>query len=584
MRVEKLEVRPEDSLIAVLNAISQAKSFDLPSGIALVTDENRRLLGTVTDGDIRRHLETKQTLEATAAEVMNADPIVFDQHLPADRIWHQLPRELEARGRHSTHFLGKIILVDEARRVVSVRNYHHVWEQHVAIHRHIVVVGLGYVGLTLALAFAARGFRVSGFDTDRNKIETLRAHKSYVHEIGLPELVRETVGKTFFPTETLPEEGDIFVISVGTPVSREDGGHRLELDGLEQAARAVGQRLRSGNLVVLRSTVPVNCTRNHVLPILESESGLNAGFDFHLSFAPERTIEGNALAELRSLPQIVGGLNADSTEATAALFRELTPTVVRVESLEAAELAKLTNNAFRDLIFAFANQMAQLSRAFNIDTREVIKAANLGYPRDPVPLPSPGVGGACLTKDPYIIDLVAKQAGLDTTLFRLGREVNEAMHDHVVEALAGALARSGKSLEGARVLICGLAFKGHPETADLRNSSSIDVAHLLAARGVELAGYDPVASDDEIRDAGLSPLGLEEGAEGADALLFMNNHRSFRALDVSSLIDRMAPCPVIFDGWGLFSARELLAAGPLTYVGLGFQVSSLENAAAERPA
>ncbi|MCC6133380.1 MAG: nucleotide sugar dehydrogenase [Acidobacteria bacterium] len=541
-----------------------------PAGIALVVDRDGALIGTITDGDVRRGLLAKASLELTADEIMNPDPIAFREGQSFREILRGLPSELEKRGRRTRRFLGKIVTVDEARRPVRVIDYHQLWEQRVATHRRVVVVGLGYVGLTLALVMAEEGYSVTGVDADSSRLEALRAGRSYVHEIGLPELLREQMGNRFLVDNEVPN-ADVFIVAVGTPVVAAGPGKQPspDLTQLEAACLAVGERLSVGDLVVLRSTVPVGTTRNFVGPLLERVSSLRAGTDFHLSFAPERTVEGKALQELRTLPQIIGGLNEDSIEATAALFRELAPTMVRVESLEAAEMVKLVNNGFRDLVFAFSNELVKMAAQFNIDAAEVIRAANRGYPRDPVPMPSPGVGGPCLSKDPYI--LAALSAGPDgaVPLSVHARRVNESMSAFVVDEVIGELEARGKDPRDSIVLVCGLAFKGNPETGDVRNSPSMEIARLLKGRVGAVMGHDPVADPADYAAAGIEPVAIPEGFRGKDAVLFLNNHPSYKKVDAFSLSRSLNPPGIVYDPWTLIRREEVLATG-CVYMGLGF--------------
>lgn len=565
----------------VLRRHAGSVEHGLPAGIALVVDGDGRLEGTITDGDARRALLRTGSLETPAADAMNGNPITFPVGVSYREIVERLPHELAVRGRHSRRFLGKIVLVDTERVPRKVLDYHQLWEQRVATHRHVVNIGLGYVGLTLALGLADQGFHVTGVDLDEEKVRGLAEGRSHVHELGLPELLREQHGRNFHVSTSIPDDGEVFIISVGTPVSLRagEGLPSPELEILRGAVEMVAEKLRPGSLVVLRSTVPVGCTREFVLPLLEERTGLVGGQDFHLAFAPERTVEGKALQELRALPQIIGGLNEDSVEATVALFRELTPTIVRVDSLEAAEMVKLVNNSFRDLIFAFANEMSQVASAFNVDIVDVIKAANRGYSRDPVPLPSPGVGGPCLTKDPYILASVASRAGLENTLASHSRRVNESMHGFVARAVVDQLRRVGKDPKAARVLLCGLAFKGRPETGDLRSSSALEIAKLLEPEVGALIGHDPVATAREIEAFGITPASLPGGFEGVDAVLFLNNHPSYEKVDVFAMTRALNEPPIVYDGWRLFRPDDVLHACPSVYMGLGFVRTSLEETA-----
>jgi nucleotide sugar dehydrogenase len=320
--------------------------------------------------------------------------------------------------------------------------------------------------------------------------------------------------------------------------------------------------------------VPIGTTRGVAAPILEEVSGLRAGLDFRLAFAPERTSEGQALRELRQLPQIIGGIDEDSVDATAALFRELSPTIVRMESLEAAEMAKLVNNSFRDMIFSFSNQVARVAERWGFDVVEAIRGANHGYNRDPVPMPSPGVGGPCLNKDPYIL---ASALGPDreATLFDHARWVNEGMHRFVVDRLIAALVSTGRDPLAATVMLCGLAFKGEPETDDLRDSSALAIAASLEGRVGRLLGHDPIVSKDVIASVGLEPAGLPPDTPGVDAICFLNNHTAYQRLDIFETVRGLAARPVVFDGWHLFRPDEVTGAAPCLYLGLSFERSSL---------
>lgn len=574
--INKIFCNKKSTLIEVLEIFEKANSFQLPSGICLVVNEFGEIDGIITDGDLRRALLSGISINEPVGKVMQKDPIVFSEKLSISEILEKIPGELVKRKRRSNRFLGKIILIDENRKPTRILNYHELWEQKVAIHRHLVVVGLGYVGLTMAVVMADAGFQVTGVDVDSDKIDQLNNGSSYIHEIGLEELLKKQINKNLHVTTEIPNDGDVYIISVGTPVISDKFGHKRPImDFLVDACNKIGKNLERGNLVVLRSTVPVGTCRNFVKKQLEVVSGLSCGIDFHLSFAPERTAEGKALKELRSLPQIIGGFNRDSVEATAAIFRDLTPIIVKVDSLEAAEMAKLINNSFRDYVFAFSNQMAKVASSFNIDIVDVIKAANEGYPRDPVPLPSPGVGGPCLTKDPHIFATVAENSNLSNDIFLNGRKINESMHDLVFDSVAKELIKIDKQIDTVKILVCGLAFKGNPETGDIRNSSGVEIATLFLRKNKNVFGYDPVALHSEIKEYGITPVTLEEGFRNADVILFLNNHKSFEKFNLNELIKITNINPIIYDGWHIFRADDIISIKPSVYMGLSFSKNSI---------
>jgi UDP-N-acetyl-D-mannosaminuronic acid dehydrogenase len=279
-----------------------------------------------------------------------------------------------------------------------------------------------------------------------------------------------------------------------------------------------------------------------------------------------------ALSELRALPQVIGGYDQNSVDMAASLFREITPLIITVSSLEAAEMIKLANNSFRDLNFAFANQLAMICEHYNLDTTEIVRAANREYPRDRIPVPSPGVGGPCLKKDPYIFAEAARAGNVNDSLSLAGRAINEAMPALVVNKLIRALDRNGKRPADCVFFLIGFAFKGEPETSDVRDSTTLDVLNLLKPLAREIRGYDPVVPADELAKLGVIPCGLEAGFEGADCAVVLNNHRSYAQMDIYSSLAKMNSPAVYADCWHIFSPEDVKQIDGITCVGLGFTV------------
>lgn len=570
-KFETYKISKKDTIKRVLQVFQYASDNSLPTGIAVVVDKENCVVGVISEGDIRRALMNGKTLDCDISDIYNKNPVCVNHQLSYKEILTLIPQRLSERNRKSKKFLGNVILNDENNKFIKVLAYNELWEQKVASHRHVVVLGLGYVGLTLGLVLSDEGFFVTGVDLDKEKIYKLKNKQSYVFEKGLPELLREQSGRNFVPSLDIPEDGDVYVISVGTPVFKgeTDKYPTPVLDYIISLSEELGKKLRPGNLVILRSTVPTGTTRNVVIPLLEEYSGLKCGQDFHLSFAPERTAEGKALKELRDLPQIIGGINEDSVEATAALFRELTPTIVKVSSIEAAEMVKLINNSFRDIIFAYSNYVSKIASGYNLDIIEIIKAANQGYPRDPVPLPSPGVGGACLTKDPYIFSTITNiDLSSEISLFEYGRMINESMHTYISDRVISEVVNLDKDITKIKIFVCGLAFKGKPETGDVRNSSAVEIYHLLKCQTENIFGHDPIASLQEIKDVGVKSVEFQEGIENSDVVLFLNNNEFYERLDMFDVVRKMGENPIIVDGWNLFRAEDILNAKPSVYIDL----------------
>lgn len=349
------------------------------------------------------------------------------------------------------------------------------------------VIGQGYVGLPLALVFCEAGFRVLGLDVDATKIAALNKGVSYIKHVG-PERVAAAVKTGRFEATTdfdRLKECDAVLICVPTPL----GKHR-EPDNsyIHITAREIARRLRPGQLVVLESTTYPGTTEEEVLPILR-ESGLDSPGDFLLAFSPEREDPGNPSFSTRTIPKVVGGINAESTEAAVALYEAGLERVVQVSHARVAESTKLLENIFRSVNIALVNELKLTFSRMGIDVWEVIAAAStkpFGY----MPFyPGPGLGGHCIPLDPFYLSWKAAEHGIWTRFIELAGEINTQMPRYVISRLVEALNDDGKSLKGARVLVLGLSYKANID--DARESPSFELLELLKDGGASVQYCDP---------------------------------------------------------------------------------------------
>jgi UDP-N-acetyl-D-glucosamine dehydrogenase len=348
------------------------------------------------------------------------------------------------------------------------------------------IIGLGYVGLPLARAFARTGFRVLGFDVDPHKVARLNAGKSYIKQIPDATIagMRE---KGFEATDRFDRLGepDAVLICVPTPLT---DAREPDLTYVVNSAHAVAGQLRAGQLVVLESTTYPTTTRNVVLPILE-RTGLVPGRDFFLAFSPEREDPGNATFSVNNIPKVVGGLDRPSGDAACALYAAVVPQVVRVSAPEVAEACKILENTYRAVNIALVNELKVLYDRMGIDVWEVIDAAKtkpFGYQAF---YPGPGLGGHCIPIDPFYLTWVARQHGLNTRFIELAGEVNTGMPGFVVGKVADALNDRGKPVKGSRVAILGMAYK--KDVDDPRESPGFELMDLLLRKGAEVTYNDP---------------------------------------------------------------------------------------------
>jgi UDP-N-acetyl-D-glucosamine dehydrogenase len=390
------------------------------------------------------------------------------------------------------------------------------------------VIGLGYVGLPLALLFEEAGFPVVGFDVDPGKPEALRRGESYIRHIGRERVARAFRRGQIEATTDFARLGecDAIIVCVPTPLGR----HREpDISYIRKTAEAIAGVLRPGQLVVLESTTYPGTTREELLPRF-AEKGLSCGREFFLAFSPEREDPGNKTFNTQNIPKIVGGIDAASQETAVALYGAAVAKVVPVSSPEVAEAAKILENVFRAVNIALANEMKLVLDRMGIDVWEVIEAAKT-KPFGFMPFyPGPGLGGHCIPLDPFYLTWKAAEHGVWARFIELAGEINTGMPHHVVDQTARALNRHGKSLKGARVLVLGLSYKA--DIDDDRESPSFEIIELLRAGGAEVAycdPYIPVARAGREHDIGLSsvPCSADEFA-GHDVIVVSTAHSDFR--------------------------------------------------------
>lgn len=428
--------------------------------------------------------------------------------------------------------------------------------------RSICVVGTGHIGLPLAAVLADVGFQVTGYDTNDSFISRVNSTRDAgFFEEGLAELLQKHLHHGLTLSSSPPVAHDVYIMTVGTPLRA--GSDRPNLDAIRSATRQITRGFGPDPLVILRSTVTVGTTRSVVLPEIQRRVDR-----FGLAFCPERTIEGKAIPEMRSLPQIVGGLDPASAERAEALFRRLTSSIVRVSSLEAAEMIKLINNTYRDVTFAFANEIALVAEHLGLSAGEMIRAANLDYPRSNVPRPG-FVGGPCLEKDAMILRESLRAASYEPRVIDAARRLNASLPEHVAQRLIAALRRGPRPLTETRVLVSGFAFKGRPETEDVRGSAAVPLIQHLQDEGVEVWGHDFVTPDKVIAELGAQPATLEDGCEGADGVVIMNNHAAYADVDVAALVATLRMPGFVFDSWNVWDPERLRGRAGLTYASLG---------------
>lgn len=388
----------------------------------------------------------------------------------------------------------------------------------------IGIVGLGYVGLPLALAFSKEGFKVLGFDIQQKRADSVNRGQSYIVDVSSSSLSDMIAGKRLEATtdQSRVKKVDAVCICVPTPLTKTKDP---ELSYVISESETVAKYLQPGQLVVLESTTYPGTTREVMLPILE-RSGLKAGRDFHLAFSPERVDPGSKNFNIKNTPKVVGGIDAKSTKLAALLYSQVADVVVSVSSPEVAEMTKVFENVFRNVNIALVNELTLLCQKMGISVWEVIDAAStkpFGYMTF---YPGPGIGGHCIPLDPYYLANKAREYDFHTRFIELAADINEHMPYYVVSRIMEALNAKGKSLKGARVLVLGVAYKKDVE--DIRESPSLKLIELLRKKGANVSYNDPYVAN--VRGSGnnLKSVGLtDKQLASADCVVIATDHTCY---------------------------------------------------------
>jgi UDP-N-acetyl-D-mannosaminuronic acid dehydrogenase len=562
-------VSPDTTIKSTVGYMAELSGAVAYPGIAVVLDDQGVVHGVLTDGDIRRAYANGTNFNLSVQTEMISDPIAISNNLPLEEVVPEVFMQVRKVRRLSVASVRHILVLDDARKLTDIYDFVELLTATDHRFNAVAVFGMGYVGLTLATALASRGHAVTGVDINPGLVDRLSEGNIDIIEPGLEGLVLTNLrrDRLSFVTDLEGHRHRVYIVAVGTPVAA-DG--IPDLTALKSTCETISGYLTRGDIVMLRSTIPVGITRDVVIPLMEELSGLRAGTDFHVAFTPERTAEGRAMQELRQLPQIVGGLTSKCTDRAASFWATLTQSVIRVESLEAAEMVKLANNTFRDLSFAFANELALLSDRFNIDAFELIQSANEGYPRNPIPQPSPGVGGYCLTKDPLLFDYVFSRQISRPSLGKAGRITNEDAKLYPVEITKRFAKIHDLKPEELNVLVIGIAFKGDPETSDLRGSVAVDIGNHLTEMGARLTAWDAVVDPHAMRELGFCPVeDLPQAVTQANVILILNNHR--KNVSIGALLAKAPDTPkLVFDGWNLLDRFAIESIDGLSYSTMGY--------------
>jgi len=431
----------------------------------------------------------------------------------------------------------------------------------------IAVVGLGRIGLPTAALFAHAGARVSGYDIDQEVVEETNAGKCrFADEPGLAEMVSRLAKSGRLSATTSAKEAvkdaDFIILCLPTPV---DITRTPDYSAVRRAASEVGRWMHKGVIVITESTVGPGIVEGMIGPALEKESGLRCPGDFGLASCPERSDPGKILADMRSVPRIVGSTNQECTDMVAELYEgAFGVNAIRVSNPRTANAVKLTENIFRDVNIALSNEFAVLFEKLGIDAKEVIDACATKY-NFVAHYPGTGVGGPCLPSNSYYMIAEGMKVGNIPYLVRMGREINDRMPDHVIQLISETLNRVGKTVSGSKVAVLGVAYK--PNVRDVQLTPIEPVIRELIKTGAEVQVYDPMFKGEKILGFTIA-RSATEAAKGSDCVVIGTAHDEFKSLDLDALSKAVRKKAGLVDARNVLNPRDAVKAG-FAYCGVG---------------
>ncbi len=550
---------------------------DMEIGGTYFVVEEEKLLGVFTDRDIRssninlkakitqsKSLWQKEIIQLKDREIMNLDN---------EEILNLIKNKCSNLNRKK--YPNHIPIVDDKNVLIKILDFNKLntyQSQNNKKINNVGIIGLGYVGLTLAITLADKGFQVAGYDISESIINKLNKGQTHILEPRIEEFLerlKETGKLEFYLIENINEH-DAYIICVGTDVVDKE----LDDRALKSSINAISKVYNPKSYIFLRSTVPVGTSRNLInyLSLLRKDLSKN---EINLSFTPERTVEGDAFEEIKNIPQIIGSNNEGALEKAEQFWNKVSLSTLLCETLEESELVKLTNNSYRDLRFAFANQIGIMCEKYSINAHKLISKANSGYPRDPIAYPSPGVGGYCLTKDPLLLNQSFKE---NKSLSQLAREINIDATYAPIRAIKNWILEKNINTDSLRVLLIGLAFKGSPSTKDTRCSISIDILKKLLEINVdEIFIFDGADAElpgnldqNNVHNLGSKLLKKNNLANTrANVILILNNHPANKLIKLSTFLAEAKYDVLLFDGWNQVGALKGLNLNNLYYRTIG---------------
>lgn len=517
------------------------------SNLAIKFNKNKRIEGIISLGDLRRIL-VKNGMNANIQKYLNKKPFIINERELNNKL-----NTLINKAQITSKKIDQLIILNNKKDIIAIEKLDTIKNN--SHFKEITVIGLGHVGLPLAIHLLKNFTHINGFDKNSKKIDKIKKLQLDFYEKNFKSSLKKNLSnKKFILVKKLETiNSQVYIICIGSDVKN----NKISNKNLISIIQKISKKIKPGDLIIMRGTVQVGVCRNLVVPLLEKNSNLKCGIDFFFSYLPERIIEGDALYELENMAQIVSGFSKNCKDKAMEFCSKSFKSLVELDSMEEGEIIKLGSNSYRDLSFAFANEISRISSYYGLSGNSLIKKANLGYPRNSIAKPSMGVGGFCLPKDPFLFSKLFKSKKKGFILGKNSRYINVNSIDHVFNQVKKFINKNIK-IKKPKIVILGTTFKGNPETIDTRNSPSIEIAKKFILNKYEIKLYDSMYHELKKIKFELSNklTNNRKFISKADIVILANNHELYPKMIENNLKKNNSNSKkLVFDCWSLLDKQ-----------------------------
>jgi nucleotide sugar dehydrogenase len=549
MNLNFYKIKKNQTLGSFIKDFERVKKND--NKIAVKLSNDNQLEGIITLGDLRKIIEKKYELKTLVENLINKNPIVVYENELNNNLYELLLKKIS---KHKNQInIEEVIVINEKKKFSRILSFKSICENY--NYKNICIVGLGHIGIPLAIHILKKFKSISGFDIDEQKIKDIRNLKLSFYEKNLDKSLKYYLSNNKFKLTSEIEKvsAEIYIICVGSDLTKNKADNKK----LVKVAKNLSKKLKKNDLVILRGTVPVGGSRNLFLKELTKGTSLRCGNDFYFSYMPERIIEGNALEELEKIPQLVSGFSENCEKESINFSKNIFNNIVNLSSIEEGEIIKLASNSFRDLNFAFSNEISRIANLNNLSGSRLIEKANYGYLRNNFSKPSIGVGGFCLPKDPFLF----KSSFKSSHGYKLG-VVSRKINNETIPFYGNNIMRKLKSIKkiSKKILIMGLTFKGFPETLDIRNSPGIELGNFLKKKKIICEYMDPMHKSLKkiVPKNKFQIIDDKVKLNDYDMVIVINNNQYFFDIIQSKLkLNNSKNRKYIFDCWNILNENEI---------------------------